>query len=157
MIQSRLIVLAVGLLVLSGALLYLRNPSGAGTDVAVYDRVVTLYKTESCGCCEKYVEYLVSSGFVVNVVNVDDLKSEFVRRNVPEEMYSCHLSETGGYFVVGHVPVEAIEKLVEDKPEIRGIALPGMPPGSPGMPGEKQGQFVIFSLRDDGVGVFMRL
>lgn len=157
MVNGKLIVLVVGLLILFGTLLYFRSPSGTGTDAAEYDKVVTLYRTESCGCCEKYVEYLASNGFVVYVVIVDDLKSEFTKRNVPEEMYSCHLSETGGYFVVGHVPVEAVEKLVEEMPEIRGIALPGMPPGSPGMSGEKQGQFVIFSLRDDGVGVFMRL
>ena len=73
-------------------------------------------------------------------------------------MQSCHTTTIGNYFVEGHIPIEAIEKLMTEKPNIKGIAMPGMPSGSPGMPGAKQGPFIIYAIGNDGsVGEFMRM
>ena len=79
------------------------------------------------------------------------------KHNIPSELESCHTTEVAGYFVEGHVPVEAIDKLLEEKPDIDGIALPGMPAGSPGMGGLKTEDFVIYALKDGEASVFMTL
>ncbi len=86
--------------------------------------------------------------------NVDEIKD---RLNIPQDMWSCHTAVIGGYFVEGHVPVAAIRKLLEEQPEIDGIALPGMPAGSPGMGGSKEEPFVIYAVADGAVKEFMTL
>ncbi len=121
------------------------------------DRSIILYKSKYCGCCNLYTEYLESEGFRVEVKVVDNLKAEHEMFGIPDNYSSCHISETNGYFIVGHVPVEAIEKLLKEKPSIKGISLPGMPPGSPGMPGDKEKPFTVYGLSDSGVTVFMKL
>ncbi len=128
-----------------------------GNNYSSFESVVKVFKGKYCGCCELYVGYLENKGFKVNVTVVEDIQLEHKKFGVADEMSSCHISEIGGYVVVGHVPVEAIEKLLKERPEIRGIALPGMPSGSPGMPGEKLKPFVIYSLHDSGTDVFMKL
>jgi len=75
---------------------------------------------------------------------------------VPREMESCHTSIFGDYVVEGHMPFEAITKMLEEKPEINGIALPNMPAGSPGMPGTKKGPFTIYALSDDSTSTYMQ-
>ncbi len=82
----------------------------------------------------------------------DEVKDDF---DIPEEMRSCHTSVIGEYYVEGHVPVEAIWKLLREQPEIDGIALPGMPDGSPGMPGKKEQPFIIYSIADGKVEEFV--
>ena len=77
--------------------------------------------------------------------NVDEVKD---RLNIPEELWGCHTSVIGDYFIEGHVPVAAIEKLLAEQPDIDGIALPGMPSGAPGMTGTKQEPFVIYAVAD---------
>ena len=77
--------------------------------------------------------------------------------NIPEEMQSCHTSFVNGYFVEGHVPIEAINKLIEESPEIDGIALPGMPSGSLGMPGIKEGRLKIYSITNGTASIFMEI
>ena len=78
------------------------------------------------------------------------------RYGVPRNLESCHTEIIGGYFVEGHMPIEAIEKLLSERPDIRGIALPGMPSGSPGMPGPKTEPWTIYAVNKDGsVGEFM--
>lgn len=154
--DKRVYVVVVFLVLAVGAI-YFQSSPGQNGGLNGFDRSVILYKTKYCGCCEKYIQYLTENGYSVDVVNVDDLEGEFSVFGVPREMYSCHIAEIGGYFLVGHIPVEAIETLLRKRPEVDGIALPGMPPGSPGMPGEKQGQFVIFALSDGVASVFMRL
>lgn len=79
------------------------------------------------------------------------------RLGIPPEMWSCHTIEAGGYFIEGHVPVKAIERLLAERPPITGIALPGMPPGSPGMGGVRTGPLVIYAISPAGVRVFARL
>lgn len=111
---------------------------------------ITVYKTASCGCCGIFVQYLEREGATVQVENVADLSEIKKKYSIPPEMNSCHTSVIGGYVVEGHVPRAVIEKLLEEKPDIAGIALPGMPSGSPGMPGPKSEPWLIYALQKDG-------
>lgn len=118
---------------------------------------VVVYKSPSCGCCVGYVGYLEKQGYEVEVVEEQNLSNIKNAHNIPYDKQSCHTTVIGDYFIEGHVPIEAIEKLLAEKPEIDGITLPDMPAGSPGMPGMKRGEFEIFSLTDGVVGDFMNL
>lgn len=94
---------------------------------------VVVHKNPSCGCCLAWVEHLRSAGFEVDVRDEDDLDSIKHRVGVPSDKRSCHTAEVGGSFVEGHVPASDIKQLLREKPTARGLALPGMPIGSPGM------------------------
>ncbi len=107
---------------------------------------VVMYKSPACGCCEAYTSYLKSKNVTVDVQNVADLNVIKERFNIPPSLQSCHTIEVGKYVVEGHVPLEAIEKLLAEKPDIEGIAMPGMPSGSPGMPGPKAAPFTVYTL-----------
>lgn len=111
------------------------------------DKIV-VYKDPNCGCCVGYVSYLKKQDFDTEIVNTRDMNSIKEQYGIPEDMESCHTTVIGDYFIEGHVPIEAINKLLEEKPDIDGIALPGMPSGSPGMPGFQRGPFNIRSLVD---------
>ena len=107
---------------------------------------VVMYKSPTCGCCGVYSSYLKGKGVAVDIQDVADLnviKEEF---NITPSLQSCHTMKVGGYIVEGHIPLEAIEKLLTEKPDIRGIAMPGMPSGSPGMPGPKAAPFIVYVL-----------
>jgi len=114
---------------------------------------IALYKSPQCECCTKYAGYLSSLGAEVEVGIIDDIDGLMDKLGIPVELRSCHVSIIEGYIVVGHMPAEAIKKLLNEKPNIKGISLPGMPPGSPGMPGPKERPFVIYSF-DDSIKVF---
>jgi hypothetical protein len=109
---------------------------------------VTLYKNPQCGCCGAYADYLRGKGFRVTVIDNDDLQLMQAQASVPDGLQSCHLTTVGRYFVVGHVPVEVIKRLLAEKPAVAGITLPGMPEGSPGMGGTKSAPFNVFALGD---------
>jgi hypothetical protein len=127
----------------------------AGTGVAAAQTKATVYKSPYCGCCESYIARLGKAGIEVTVKNVEKL--DIVKRmtGVPEQLESCHTMMIGGYVVEGHVPLAAVKRLLAERPKIRGIALPGMPQGSPGMGGEKAGPFTIYSLTESGPKVYM--
>ena len=91
----------------------------------------------------------------MEVEYVEDLISIKDRYKIPEALRTCHTATVGNYIIEGHVPVEVISRLLKEKPEIRGVALPGMPPGSPGMPGEKDQVFEIYALTDEGSSLYM--
>lgn len=97
---------------------------------------VTVYKDPSCGCCGGWVEHLRQAGFSVTVVEDADLSEVKTRLGVPDDLLSCHTAEVGGYVIEGHVPAPAILRLLAERPQATGLAVPGMPPGSPGMGGE---------------------
>ncbi|MCR4284822.1 MAG: hypothetical protein NUV97_02125 [archaeon] len=109
---------------------------------------VNLYKEPTCGCCGVYSTYM-SGDLDVKVITggVDQLKDKY---NIPSNLRSCHTIIIGDYFVEGHIPLEAVNKLIEEKPDIAGIAMPGMPSGTPGMPGQKNGDWVIYAVNHDG-------
>jgi hypothetical protein len=110
----------------------------------------TLYKNPQCGCCELYAKYLRSNGFDVTVRQTNDLATIHREGGVPEQLESCHAMFVDGYAVYGHVPVEHVRRLLSERPPVKGITLPGMPVGSPGMPGPKTETFVIYALPKDG-------
>lgn len=97
--------------------------------------VITVYKSASCGCCKKWVEYLQANGFEVKTVDIDDLSEIKAASGVPRSIQTCHTAVVEGYVVEGHVPVDALRKLLHDRPKVAGIGVPGMPIGSPGMDG----------------------
>lgn len=96
---------------------------------------VLVHKDPDCGCCGGWVEHLRSAGFAVTVEETGDLKAVRTRLRVPAALASCHTAEVSGYVIEGHVPAEAIRRLLETRPAGLGLAVPGMPAGSPGMEG----------------------
>ena len=99
----------------------------------VGSREILVYKTAACGCCSNWVEYVKRHGFTVKTEDVTDLTAIKVEHGVPPGMQSCHTALVDGYVIEGHVPVESIERMLEERPDIAGLAVPGMPAGSPGM------------------------
>ncbi len=151
----------VGILLLVGALFFVFSGSSVTGYVIIedFEGGVAVYKSESCGCCNIYGSYFKGEGNsntkIITMDDVDSIKEEY---GVPPELFSCHTTIIGDYFVEGHIPLEAVNKLLEEKPDIAGIAMPGMPSGSPGMPGPKTGDFVIYSVNHDGTyQEFMRI
>lgn len=139
----------------------LANPASPQEPLAAKDRllagaVATVYKSASCGCCSGYIEELKRQGAAVAVEVVDDKRLAEIKteHGVPEQLSSCHTSVIDGYVVEGHVPIEAVAKLRAERPAVKGIALPGMPSGTPGMPGPKFGPYEV---KDLSGGEFMRI
>jgi hypothetical protein len=96
---------------------------------------ITVWKSPTCGCCGGWVDYMRGKGYRVSVNLVADPDPIKAKLGVPETLYSCHTAKIGDYLVEGHVPEAAVAKLLAEQPNIKGIALPGMPAGSPGMDG----------------------
>jgi hypothetical protein len=94
---------------------------------------VVVHKSESCGCCKQWVSLLAKSGFEVQVVNSDNLNAVKERVGIPPALGSCHTAEVEGYFLEGHVPMSDIQRLLRERPVAKGLTVPGMPMGSPGM------------------------
>lgn len=94
---------------------------------------MTVWRSPSCGCCGKWVDHLKAAGFKVTVESVDDLDKIKRLAGVRDELASCHTARIGGYTIEGHVPAADIKRLLAEKPDVRGLAVPGMPLGSPGM------------------------
>ena len=120
-------------------------------------QIVEVFKTPSCGCCYGYVLFLQEEKFNVKQTDMRSLHTIKQKYNIPVEMQSCHTTIMGKYFIEGHVPFEAIDKLFKEQPDIDGIALPGMPIGTPGMPGDKDEPYVIYQLKDGKSSVFMTI
>lgn len=119
---------------------------------------VMLYKNPECGCCDGYADYLRHNGFAVTAKATPDLSEISRKAGIPPDLQGCHTSFIGDYVVDGHVPLPAIKKLLAEHPSIKGITLPGMPEGSPGMVGQKSGPFTIYAIGQDGKPtVFMTL
>jgi hypothetical protein len=107
---------------------------------------VTLYKDPNCPCCESHADYLNKNGFSVEIIPTVDLLAKFRDAQVPSELNGCHLIMMDGYAVIGHVPVEAIRKLLTERPKIIGISIPGMPMGLPGMEGPRSGPISVYEI-----------
>src|SRR5207253_11434102 len=115
---------------------------------------VTLYKNPQCGCCEGYADYLRDNSFKVKAISTKDLTVMGQKYGIPDDMQPCHISLIGGYVVGGHIPMEVIERLLAEKPQITGITLPGMPEGTPGMPGKKPGPLDIYAIGRNPLKVY---
>lgn len=114
----------------------------------------TLYKTPKCGCCEDYAKYLRENGFDVNVVTTHSLTLIKKKHGVPSSLEGCHTLLVNDYVVEGHVPLKTLNKLLTERPAIKGISLPGMPMGSPGMTGEKTEPFTMYEISNDAQKVY---
>lgn len=95
--------------------------------------VAVVYKDANCGCCSKWVDHIRDAGFKAVAHDVTDLDAIKRRNGIPGALHSCHTAEIGGYLVEGHVPADLIQKMLRERPDIAGLAVPGMPVGSPGM------------------------
>jgi hypothetical protein len=98
-------------------------------------RAMTVYKSPTCGCCTAWIAHVEQAGFRCTVRDLADLTEVKASFGVPRALESCHTAQIGGYLVEGHVPADLIERLLREKPTARGLAVPGMPIGSPGMEG----------------------
>ncbi len=112
---------------------------------------IEVVKSPYCGCCTQWVDYLRRSGFEVRVVEAEDVTPTARRLGVPDDLRSCHTATIEGYAIEGHVPVEDIRRLLAERPAAAGIAVPGMPIGSPGMEqGDRRQPYETILFRRDG-------
>jgi len=95
--------------------------------------VIQVYKSPTCGCCGEWIEHLREHGFTVEVVDQPNMMAVKSELGLPGELASCHTARIAGYLVEGHVPAQDIRRLLEERPEVAGLSVPGMPVGSPGM------------------------
>ena len=109
-----------------------------------------MYKNPSCSCCETYAAYLEKNGFKVDLKPTNDLDQISAGLGVPANLQGCHSVVIGDYVVDGFVPVDVINKMLTQRPAVTGIALAGMPMGSPGMGGEKTEPFTVYAFTKDG-------
>lgn len=127
------------------------------TSKVTREEKITVYKSPTCGCCEGWSDYMRQQGFEVEVISVADLDSIKSQYKIPSNLESCHTAIVGDYVVEGHIPIEVVDKMLKEKPQIDGIALPRMPSGSPGMPGPKRGEWLIYKLEDGQYSEYMRV
>ena len=117
---------------------------------------VTMYKRPFCGCCEGHADHLRANGYKVTVVQSKHMSMIKKKHKVPLQFEGCHTLVIGNYVVEGHVPAKVIDRLLRERPAIRGISLPGMPMGSPGMSGIKAERFTIYEISDGPAKVYAR-
>ncbi len=129
--------------------------AGLGCGASSSAETVKVYKSPTCGCCSKWIRHLEANGFRVEAIDVKDVRPLKREHGVPQELGSCHTALVAGYVVEGHVPLADIRRLLEERPAIDGIAVPGMPIGSPGMEGAHPERYDVVSFnRGSQVGVF---
>jgi hypothetical protein len=107
---------------------------------------VLVYKSPSCGCCGQWAKHMRRNGFEVSVKNIDNISPIKERAGVPYDLESCHTAFIGGYVVEGHVPAENIRKMLADRPDIKGLAVPGMPASAPGMDSPENEPYTVYSF-----------
>lgn len=113
---------------------------------------MTVYKTPACGCCVVWIEHVEAAGIPVEVVDIQNMGPIKQELGVPYGKGSCHTARIGGYFIEGHVPIDDIRRLLDEAPPARGLTLPGMPLGSPGMevPDGRSQAFTVELVGEDG-------
>jgi len=127
-----------------------------GSSSAAEPTEVQVYKTPTCGCCAKWVDHLRDNGFSVSVTELKDVTPIRLENGVPRRLASCHTAIVEGYIVEGHVPAEDIRRLLDERPKVSGLAVPGMPIGSPGMEGPNPVRYEVLSFGADGTRVFAK-
>lgn len=120
------------------------------------DNKIVVYKSPTCGCCGQWVTYMRNNGYTVEVHDQDDVTPIKTASGVPQALQSCHTAQIGGYVVEGHVPVEAIRRMLRERPQIAGIAVGGMVAGTPGMEmgNQKQPYDVVAFTRDGHTSIY---
>ncbi|MEW6590288.1 MAG: DUF411 domain-containing protein [Pseudomonadota bacterium] len=113
--------------------------------------VIDVYKSPTCGCCNKWIDHLKTNGFTVRSHDTDNVAQHKVRLGVPSGYGACHTAEVNGYVVEGHVPAKEIKRMLKEKPRARGLVVPAMPVGSPGMEaGGRVDPYMVFLVNRDG-------
>jgi hypothetical protein len=138
----RYAVLALALVAPAAAQTSSKNPPAA--------QPIVVYKTATCGCCTKWVDHLKAAGFAPTVHTLQTMDEAPVRKRIPSELRSCHTATLEGYLVEGHVPADVIRKLLKDKPRVEGIAVAGMPAGSPGMESSRPEPYDVVAFDANG-------
>ncbi len=111
---------------------------------------ITVYKSPTCGCCKEWVKHLQANGFTVVAKDVSDVEPYKDANGVPPKLASCHTARVNGYTIEGHVPAADIQRLLKEHPKVRGLAVPGMPVGSPGMEGPFTQRYEVLTFDQDG-------
>lgn len=116
----------------------------------------TLYKDPNCSCCEGHARYLIRQGIKLDIKDVDDISATSRKAGIPDDFQGCHTLMLEGYAIGGHVTIDVIRKLLDERPaDLAGISLPGMPTGVPGMGGPYEGPYEVQAIKKDGsTGVF---
>lgn len=122
----------------------------AGIEPASTPGAIKVYKTPTCGCCQGWVDHLRAEGFEVEVEDRADLSPIKAELGIGFALQSCHTALIDGYVVEGHVPASSIRSLLEERPDVVGISVPGMPVGSPGMEGPDPDPYEVVAFRRDG-------
>ena len=125
---------------------------GLSVSVAVFAQqtVVEVYKSPTCGCCTDWIKHLRQNGFSVKAHDVADASEYRAKFGVPDQLGSCHTAMVGGYAIEGHVPAREIKRLLAEKPKAKGLAVPGMPRGSPGMEGPVSDPYEVLLFQASG-------
>ena len=123
------------------------RPAGAGS---VDSLLMTVYKTPTCGCCRLWVDHVRAHGFRATTTDIADVTPVKATHKVPSDLQSCHTALIGGYVVEGHVPAADIQRLLRERPDIIGLAVPGMPSGSPGMENGTVEAYEVIAMGKDG-------
>jgi hypothetical protein len=136
---------------------FLRASLGATAAIVVGERALaqtppamTVYRSRTCGCCKKWVEHARGAGFRVDEKEMDDLSEVKATLGVPSSLQSCHTAIAGAYIVEGHVPADLVRRLLTERPKVAGLAVPGMPAGSPGMEGGTPQRYDVIAFEKSG-------
>ena len=141
--MGKIITMLVAGFILTATALILIQRTAEAEDMIVY-------KSPTCGCCSEWIKHLEEHGFSVkaeDLRNVNPIKAEL---GVPNKLRSCHTAKIGDYVIEGHVPAQEITRLLKDKPQVNGLAVPGMPMGSPGMEGPRKDRYDVLTFDKNG-------
>jgi hypothetical protein len=126
-----------------------------GTVFAAEEQVITVHRDPDCGCCLGWVQHLQKAGFRTKVLETKDVDAVKKRLGVPDDLAACHTAEIAGYVVEGHVPAMALKRFLVEKPNATGLAVPGMPIGSPGMEGGRPEKYDVVLFGPNGQRTYM--
>jgi len=144
--RFRVLALAAGVLAVGATAVARLTPAQA----EVQTPVVTVYKSPTCGCCSEWVEHMKANGFEVRAVDLDDLTEVKQASGVPIPLRTCHTALVGDYVIEGHVPADLVKKMLAEKPNAAGLAVSGMPMGSPGMEGTPKQAYDVLLFQKNG-------
>lgn len=122
---------------------------------AAAEPAITVHKDPSCGCCSGWVQHLQKAGFPTKVIETRDLDAVKTRLKIPDDLAACHTAEVAGYVIEGHVPASALKRFLAEKPDATGLAVPGMPAGSPGMEGGTPERYDVVLFGPNGRRTYM--
>lgn len=143
----RIIALAVSFIALALTTAAVRT---SRSDTSAKKPIITVYKDPNCGCCKSWIEHLIKHGYRVDVKDTPEMTEIKHTLGVPSGLAACHTGIVNGYLIEGHVPAADIDRLLAQKPKIAGLAVPGMPMGSPGMEGGTPQRYQVLTFDKSG-------